>query len=263
MAHETIEFSIADGVATIALDRPDSLNSFNTVLHDELRGALNEVRDDAAVRAVLLTGNGRGFCAGQDLGDRAVDPSAAMPDLGESVQRYYNPLIRTLTGLEKPVICAVNGVAAGAGVSLALACDIVLAARSASFVLAFSKIGVIPDSGCTWHLPRSVGFARAMGLAMLGGRISAEQAAEWGMIWQVCDDDKLMAEAGELAANLATQPTRGLALIKQALRASLGNSLDEQLELEREYMRTAGRTRDYREGVTAFMAKRKPQFTGE
>lgn len=260
---DTIIFTIADGVATIILNRPDRLNSFNMVMHGALKDALKRVQDPAnGVRCLLLSGAGRGFCAGQDLSDRAVAPDSEIPDLGESIDVRYNPLIRTLRGLEMPVLCAVNGVAAGAGANLAFACDIVIAARSASFIQAFCKIGLVPDSGGTWTLPRLVGHARATALAMLGDKVPAEQAERWGMIWKCVDDDQLMAEAGALAAHLATQPTKGLALIKRALAASSTNTLDQQLDLERDLQRLAGRTADYREGVGAFMAKRSPNFQG-
>jgi 2-(1,2-epoxy-1,2-dihydrophenyl)acetyl-CoA isomerase len=263
MTYETIQYSVTDGVATLCLHRPDSLNSFTTQMHAELRSALKEIRGDKAVRCVLLTGSGKGFCAGQDLNDRTVTADQGPVDLGDSVEKNYNPLIRAITSLEKPVICAVNGVAAGAGVSLALACDIVIAARSVKFVMAFSKIGVIPDSGCTWHLPRAIGLPRAMALALTGDRITAEQAQSWGMIWQVVDDEELMPQAKQMAAHFATQPTKGLALIKRAMRQSLGSDLDQQLELEKEFMRIAGRTADYAEGVAAFTEKRAPLFKGE
>ncbi|MCP1610581.1 2-(1,2-epoxy-1,2-dihydrophenyl)acetyl-CoA isomerase [Azospirillum lipoferum] len=259
---KTILLDIADGVATITLNRPDRLNSFTAAMHEELREAVAEVRDDKSVRCLLLTGAGRGFCAGQDLSDRAVAPGAQGPDLGVSIETNYNPLIRSLRSLPMPVVCAVNGVAAGAGANIALACDIVLAARSASFIQAFCKIGLIPDSGGTWTLPRLVGHARAMGLAMLGDKVPAEQAEAWGMIWKAVDDDTLMAEAGALARHLATQPTHGLALIKRALNASSANDLDTQLDLERDLQREAGRSHDYREGVSAFVEKRAPKFEG-
>lgn len=259
---KTILLTIAEGVATVTLNRPDRLNSFTAAMHEELREAIAELRDDKAVRCLLLTGAGRGFCAGQDLSDRAVAPGAQGPDLGASIETNYNPLVRSLRSLPMPVVCAVNGVAAGAGANIALACDIVLAARSASFIQAFCKIGLIPDSGGTWTLPRLVGHARAIGLAMLGDKVSAEQAEAWGMIWKTVDDDKLMEEAGALARHLASQPTHGLALIKQALNASSANDLDTQLDLERDLQREAGRSRDYREGVAAFVEKRVPKFEG-
>ena len=229
MNFETIEFSVEDGVAVLRLNRPDSLNSFTAQMHGEIRQALKLLRMSDA-RCLLLTGSGRGFCAGQDLNDRAVAPGGEAVDLGESVEQNYNPLIRALTTLEMPVICAVNGVAAGAGASLALACDIVLAARSASFIQAFCKIGLIPDSGGSWNLPRAVGLPRAKGLALLGDKLPAEKAEQWGLIWQCVDDDKLMDEAMTMAKHLATQPTRGLARIKQALNQSTYTSFHEQLE---------------------------------
>lgn len=263
MAYETIEFEITEGVAVLTLNRPDRMNSFNTQMHGEVSDALKQVKKDDSVRCLLITGNGRGFCAGQDLSDRNVDPNADMPNLGESIEKNYNPLIRTLQGLEMPVICGVNGVAAGAGANIAFACDIVLAARSASFIQAFCKIGLVPDSGGTWTLPRLVGHARAMALSMLGDKISAEQAQSWGMIWQVVDDEQLKDEALSLAKRLATQPTKGLALIKRAIQSSWNNSFDEQLDLERDLQTLAGRTEDYREGVKAFMEKCQPEFKGK
>lgn len=263
MAWENIEFTIDNGVAKLVLNRPAALNSFTAAMHAEVREVLTRAADDPQVRAVLLTGAGRGFCAGQDLNDRAVSAGDAPPDLGDSVEKYYNPLIRLLTGMEKPVICAVNGVAAGAGANIALACDIVIAGRSASFIESFAKLGLIPDSGGTWTLPRLVGMARAKGLAMLGPKVSAEQALEWGMIWQVVEDIDLQAVALTLAEHMATQPTRGFAFTKQAFAASATNSLDDQLELEKELMRAAGKTADYREGVAAFLEKRQPQYRGE
>lgn len=260
--NETILIERDGAVAIITLNRPDKLNSFNAAMHEALREAVAAVAADRQVRTLLLTGAGRGFCAGQDLGDRAVGEGEAAPDLSRSIDAYYNPLIRAIRALEVPVVCAVNGVAAGAGANLALACDIVLAARSASFVQAFCKIGLVPDSGGTWMLPRLVGMARATGLAMLGEKLSAERAEAWGMIWQCLDDAELMPRARALAAHLAGQPTRGLALTKKALRASAGNGLDDQLDLERDLQGEASRTRDYQEGVAAFLAKRLPVFEG-
>ncbi|NIB40899.1 2-(1,2-epoxy-1,2-dihydrophenyl)acetyl-CoA isomerase [Pseudomaricurvus alkylphenolicus] len=263
MSYNTITFEIDEGVAVLTLNRPDKFNSFNTEMHEEVRDALKVARTDDSIRCLLLTGNGRAFCAGQDLGDRSVAAGEEMPDLGESVEKNYNPLIRAINNLDMPVICAVNGIAAGAGSSVALACDIVLAARSASFLQAFCKIGVIPDSGSTWMLPRLVGMARAKGLALLGDKLPAEKAEEWGLIWQCVDDDKLQEESLAMAKHFATQPTKGLSLIKRALKASTANSLDEQLELEKEFMRIAGCTDDYREGVAAFMEKRPANFKGK
>jgi len=263
MSYKNIEFAIDKGVAVLTLNRPDSLNSFTAEMHGEVREVLGQAAQDKTVRAVLITGNGRGFCAGQDLNDRAISPGESMPDLGDSVEKYYSPLILQITTMEKPVICAVNGVAAGAGANIALACDIVIAGRSASFIESFCKLGLIPDSGGTWHLPRLVGMARAKGLAMLGPKVSAEQAEAWGMIWQVVDDEELMATALGLAEQMATQPTRGFAFTKQAFAASAANTLETQLLLERDLMRAAGKTHDYQEGVKAFLGKRTPTYKGE
>ena len=263
MDFETILFDKTDGVAVITLNRPDKLNAFTAEMHGELKAALDDVKQDEAVRVLLLTGAGRAFCAGQDLSDRAVAPGDEPRDLGASLDTLYNPLVRTLRNLELPVISAVNGVAAGAGANVALAADIVLAARSASFIQAFCKLGLVPDSGGTYTLPRLVGRARAMGLALLGDKLPADRAEEIGLIWKAIDDDKLMTEAMALARHLATQPTKGLAMIKQAINASLGNDLDTQLDLERDLQRAAGRTADYREGVNAFLEKRPPRFQGK
>jgi 2-(1,2-epoxy-1,2-dihydrophenyl)acetyl-CoA isomerase len=253
--------SVDAGVAALTLNRPDKLNAFNPEMHEQLREALAEAERDEAVRAVLLTGAGRAFCAGQDLSERDVSPGRPI-DLSVTLETWYNPLVRRIRGLPKPVVCAVNGVAAGAGANVALACDVVLAARSASFIQAFARIGLLPDSGGTWTLPRLVGEARARGLALLGERLGAEDAERWGLIWKVCDDARLMQEARALAETLARGPTRGLALIKQALEASAGNTLDAQLDLERDLQRLAGQTEDYREGVSAFKEKRAAQFRG-
>ncbi len=263
MSFNTIEFNVEAGVATLTLNRPDTLNSFNTEMHEEVRTAMRQVKEDPSIRCLLLTANGRGFCAGQDLGDRAVSTEGGVPDLGESVEKNYNPLIKSIMGLPKPVVCAVNGVAAGAGSSIALACDIVLAARSANFIQVFCKIGLVPDSGGTWNLPRAVGLPRAKGLALLGDKLPAEQAESWGLIWRCVDDEELQLEARKLATHLATQPTRGLGMIKKLLRESSGNTLPEQLELEKNAMRELGQSHDYREGVAAFMEKRPAEFKGE
>jgi len=257
MSHETIEFS-AGPVARITLNRPDRLNSFTAQMHKELRDALANLGD---ARVVILTGAGRGFCAGRDLNDRAVAPGEAV-DLGETVQACWNPLIRTLTSLPQPVIARVNGVAAGAGANIALACDLVVAARSAKFIQSFSAIGLIPDSGGTWALPRLVGQARALGLALTGEPLLAEKAVEWGMIWKAVDDDALDSEVDAIASKLASLPPLGLAAIKEMIRTSWQYSLDEELERQAGAMRRLGFTEDYREGVAAFLEKRQPKFTG-
>jgi 2-(1,2-epoxy-1,2-dihydrophenyl)acetyl-CoA isomerase len=262
MGYEHILFSNDGGIARLTLNRPERMNSFNDAMHAEVRDALDRVKADASLRVLLLTGAGRGFCAGQDLGDRAVAPGAEPVDLGASIERNYRPLVLALRRLPLPVVCAVNGVAAGAGANIALACDIVIAAKSASFIQAFAKIGLIPDSGGTYFLPRLVGIARAMGLAMLGERLIAEQAAEWGLIWQCVADDELHATVEKLLRTLAGAPTAGLAAIKRALSAAAGNSLETQLDLERDLQRMLGRSDDYREGVVAFAAKRAPRFVG-
>jgi len=261
MDFETILLSIGEGVARLTLNRPERLNSFTVQMHDECSRALEAVSKSDA-RVLLLTGAGRGFCAGQDLSDRAVAPGGEGVDLGESLEKRYNPLIRRLTSLELPVVCAVNGVAAGAGANIALACDIVIAARGAKFIQSFANIGLIPDSGGTWTLPRLAGQARALGLALTGEPLTAECAEAWGMIWKCVDDDKLTEEADALAAKFAAAPTRGLAMTKHLIRASWTRTLDEELDAERDAQRTLGRTGDYKEGVAAFMEKRTPNFTG-
>lgn len=262
MAFETIELDLSAGVARLTLSRADRLNSFTAQMHGEVASALDQIESDDAVRVLVLTGAGRGFCAGQDLSDRAVAPGGEAVDLGDSVERFYAPLIRRLTGLPKPTIAAVNGVAAGAGANIALACDIVIAARSAKFIQSFANIGLIPDSGGTWVLPRLIGQARALGLALTGEPLLAEKAEAWGMIWKCVDDEALSGEVDALAGRFASGPTRGLARTKQLIRAASLKSLDEELELERDAMRELGFSHDYQEGVAAFMAKRSPAFTG-
>lgn len=262
MAFETIEFAIDDGIARLTLNRPDRLNSFNVAMHEEVRTALDQLEADASARVLLLTGAGRGFCAGQDLGDRSVEPGGEAPDLGASIEQYYGPLVRRLRALELPVVCAVNGTAAGAGTNLALACDLVIATRSAKFIEPFCNLGLIPDTGGSYFLPRRVGMARAMGMAMLGQPVSAEQAAEWGLIWQCVDDDMFAERIDALLKHFSSAPTKGLARTKQALYASVDNTFDTQIDLERDFMRELGRSHDYAEGVAAFTGKRKPVFKG-
>ena len=260
---ETIIFDVSDGVARLTLNRPDRLNSFTVVMHEEVAAALKEAESNADVRVLVLTGAGRGFCAGQDLADRAVKPGGEAVDLGASVDKYWAPLIRRISSLNKPVISAVNGVAAGAGANVALAGDIVIAARSAKFIQSFANIGLIPDSGGTWVLPRLVGQARALGLALTGDPLLAEQAESWGLIWKCVDDDKLQDEVNALAAKFAKGPTRGLAATKALIRGSWQNDLSKELDIERDTMRDLGYSADYKEGVAAFLEKRKPNFTGK
>lgn len=261
MEFETILLEIKEGVARLTLNRPDRLNSFIVQMHDEVSRALESISKSDA-RVLVLTGAGRGFCAGQDLADRAVAPTGEGVDLGDSLERRYNPLVRRLASLEMPVICAVNGVAAGAGANIALACDIVIAARSAKFIQSFANIGLIPDSGGTWTLPRLAGHARAMGLALTGEPLSAERAEAWGVIWKCVDDEKLSEETNALAAKFAAAPTKGLATTKQLIRESSARDFNAQLDVERDAQRMLGRTHDYKEGVAAFMEKRSPTFKG-
>lgn len=262
MDYQNIIAEEKNGVGYLTFNRPKALNSFNVDMHREVAEVLNLWTKNPDVRCVVISGEGRGFCAGQDLGDRVVDPNAEAPDLGYSIETYYNPLIKTIVNMPKPVICAVNGVAAGAGANIALACDLVIAAKSANFVQAFCRLGLVPDSAGTWFLPRAVGHARAMGLTLLGDKLPAETAKEWGMIWDVVEDAELKTKVTKLAERLAKQPTFGLSLIKKAIHQSSNNTFDEQVLLERDLQRIAGRSEDYREGVQAFMNKREPNFKG-
>ena len=258
MAYETILYAQNDGIARITLNRPDRLNSFTKAMHAELAQALDQAAD---ARVIILTGAGRGFCAGQDLNDRAVASDEPV-DLGETVDECWNPLIRRLATMPQPVIARVNGVAAGAGANIALACDLVVAAKSAKFIQSFAALGLIPDSGGSWHLPRLVGQARALGLALSGEPLPAEKAADWGLIWKCAEDDALDAETDALAARLAALPPLGLAAIKAIIRTSGSRTLDEELDLQRDEMRRLGFTRDYREGVVSFLEKRPATFEG-
>lgn len=254
---------LTGGVLTVTLNRPDRLNAFTKPMHKALRAAIQRAHDEPGIRVVLLTGAGRAFCAGQDLGDRDPRRMEGPPDLGHTLDTFYNPTLRLIRALEKPVIAAVNGVAAGAGANMALACDIVLAARSARFIQAFSKIGLTPDAGGSWTLSRLLGEARAKGLALTAEPLSAERAEAWGLIWRAVDDVQLMPEAQALAARLATGPTRGLGLTKMSIQSAATRSFDDQLDVERDLQRIAGRTADYAEGVTAFLDKRTPTFEGK
>jgi 2-(1,2-epoxy-1,2-dihydrophenyl)acetyl-CoA isomerase len=264
MTFENIRFELAGGIARITLHRPDKLNSFTEEMHAELRAALDAVQADAAARVLVLTGAGRGFCAGQDLADRAMQMQAGrMPDIGNTVERNYKPLILRLANLRVPTIAAVNGIAAGAGASIALACDLVVAAKSACFLQAFSKVGLLPDSGGTWFLPQRVGMARAMGLALLADKLPAEKAADWGLIWAAVDDAEFAATIERLAGQLAAAPTKALVRTRQAMHAAPTHTLEQQLSLEGASMRELGWSPDYAEGVAAFAEKRAPRFTGE
>ena len=259
----TVLSALADGVLTLTLNRPDKLNAFDEEMHLALREGLQRAHDDQDVRAVLLTGSGRGFCAGQDLGNRDPRKGGPKPDLGSTLERFYNPNMRLIRSLSKPVICAVNGVAAGAGANMALVCDIVLAARSAKFIQAFSKIGLVPDSGGTWSLTRILGEPRAKALMLTAEPLTAETAADWGLIWKAVDDEALMTESHALAARLAAGATLGLGLTKELIQAAATTRFDDQLDLERDAQQRAGHSADYAEGVTAFLEKRKPEFTGQ
>jgi 2-(1,2-epoxy-1,2-dihydrophenyl)acetyl-CoA isomerase len=262
MDYRTVLFDVQAGIARLTFNRPDRLNSFNVEMHREVREVFERLSNEGEARVLVLSGAGRGFCAGQDLGDRAVAPGSEAVDLGDSVERYYKPLILAIRNLPLPVIAAVNGVAAGAGANIALACDIVVATRSASFIQSFGKIGLVPDSGGTWTLPRLVGTARAIGLTILGEKLSAEQAEQWGLIWRCVDDKEFKESVEALAEQLSAAPTRGLARTKQAIHESWSRSLDAQLDQERDFQRELGRSHDYAEGVAAFLEKRNPKFTG-
>ncbi|HEX7273848.1 MAG TPA: 2-(1,2-epoxy-1,2-dihydrophenyl)acetyl-CoA isomerase PaaG [Casimicrobiaceae bacterium] len=262
MSYQNILFESAGGIARVTLNRPDRLNSFTDAMHADLRDALAKVKADTSLRALLLTGAGRGFCAGQDLSEREVPEGMEPVDIGATIERNYKPLVLTLQALPMPVVCAVNGVAAGAGANVALACDIVIAAKSASFIQAFCRIGLLPDAGGTYFLPRLVGMARAKGLALTGDKLSAEEAAEWGLIWKCVEDAELMPTVEALLQQFAAAPTCALAGAKEALNAAANNTLKAQLDVERDLQQALGRSDDFREGVAAFRAKRAPKFAG-
>jgi 2-(1,2-epoxy-1,2-dihydrophenyl)acetyl-CoA isomerase len=263
MSYETIQYDVAEGVGTVTLNRPDVLNCFTPQMHKELRDAFKDIARNNDIRCVLLTGAGRAFCSGADLSQGDLPTSNGQLDLGAALEKDYNRLIHTVRGLEKPVVAAVNGVAAGAGASFAFAADIAIAARSAEFIQAFVRIGLVPDAGGTYFLPRRAGLARALGMALTGEPVSAEQAEQWGLIWKCVDDDALMAEATGLARRLAAGPTKAYGLIKRAMDASLENTLGQQLDLERDLQRVAGRSQDFMEGVSAFLQKRPAEFKGK
>jgi 2-(1,2-epoxy-1,2-dihydrophenyl)acetyl-CoA isomerase len=261
VAYQSILFEIDEGIGRLTFNRPDRLNSFTAAMHGEVRDALARLVPEGA-RVLVLSGSGRAFCAGQDLNDRSVAPGAAPVDLGDSIERHYKPLVLTLRGLPMPVLAAVNGVAAGAGANIALACDLVIAARSASFIQSFSKLGLVPDCGGTWSLPHLVGSARALGLALLGDKLPAEQAEQWGLIWRCVEDADFRASVDALAVRLASGPTRGLARTKQAIHTAWNLSFEAALDAERDSQHELGATADYAEGVAAFAAKRNPRFSG-
>jgi 2-(1,2-epoxy-1,2-dihydrophenyl)acetyl-CoA isomerase len=263
MSYRTILFECDNaGIARLTLNRPERLNSFSNEMHEEVRAALARVKEDSSCRVLVLTGAGRGFCAGQDLSERTVAPGSGTADLGESIEQRYKPLVLTLRELPLPVIAAVNGVAAGAGANIAFACDLVIASRTASFIQSFAKVGLVPDCGGTWFLPRLVGQARAIGMTFLGDKLGAEEAAQWGLIWRCVADEELPAAVNELAKRLAAAPTRALARTKEAIYSSAARNLGAQLDIERDFQRELGYSHDYAEGVAAFMEKRTPQFTG-
>lgn len=262
MDFESIKVDVTDGVATLTLNRPERLNSFTMAMHGEVRRALDAIASDRSIRCFVLTGAGRGFCAGQDLSDRAVTPDAEGVDLGASIENYYKPMLQRLRTLAMPTIAAVNGVAAGAGANIPFACDLVYAAESASFIQSFSKLGLVPDCGGTFWLPRLVGPARALGLTLLGEKLTAIQAAEWGLIWRCVADDQLLPTVRSVALQLAAGPTRGYVRTRQAIDAAMLLPLDAALDVERDYQRELGRSNDYREGVSAFIEKRAARFTG-
>ncbi len=262
MSYQTIRFEAADGIARLTLNRPDKLNSFTSAMHGELRGALDTVQSDKSIRVLVISGAGRAFCAGQDLADPDMAMGPMLPDIGNVVEQHYKPLILALQNLRVPSIAMVNGIAAGAGASLALACDLVIAAKSAYFLQAFSKIGLIPDTGGTWFLPQRVGMARAIGLAMLADKLPAEKAEAWGLIWQAVDDSELVASVDQLASQLAAMPTKALVRTRSAMHAAANHTLEQQLSLEAGFMRELGWSADFAEGVAAFKEKRAPRFTG-
>ena len=262
MAQTPVLVEPVGSVLTVTLNRPDKLNAFNEPMHQGLQAAFAEAEADDGIRAVLITGAGRAFCAGQDLSERVMGEGGDPPDLGETLERLYEPLVRRIADLPKPVVAAVNGIAAGAGCNLALICDLIVAGRSAQFIEAFCRIGLVPDAGGTWALPRAVGMQRALGMALTGDAIDAERALAFGLVWQVVDDDALLDEGLDLARRLAAGPTTALGLTKRLLRSAPTNDLEAQLALEREAQREAGRTADFREGVRAFVEKRDARFSG-
>ena len=265
MDYRNILYSTEGGIARLTLSRPDKLNSFTGEMHAELRDALDSIQADGSVRVLVLSGAGRAFCAGQDLADPEMSalPDGRLADIGNVVENNYKPLILRLQNLRVPTIAAVNGIAAGAGASVALACDLVVATKSASFLQAFSKVGLIPDTGGTWFLPQRVGMARAIGLAVLADKLPAEKAADWGLIWAAYEDAEFSAKVDAMAVQLAALPTKALVRTRQAMHAAAGHTLEQQLSFEGGFMRELGWSPDYAEGVAAFMEKRAPKFTGQ